>query len=448
MDAVFLSRLQFGLTAFFHFLFPPLSIGLAALIAVIEFLHWRSKKEIYDRLVRFWSRLFIITFAVGVATGITMEFQFGTNWSQYSKFVGDIFGAPLAAEGVFAFFLESTFVGLLIFGRDKISNGMRFFSALMVALGSVLSAFWIIVANSWQQTPAGYQIEGGRAVMTNFLAAVFNPSTVPRYLHTVDGAFMTGAFFMLGVSAYFLLKNKALDIAKPSLKIALVFALCVTLAQIFIGDWHAKEVAAAQPAKLAAFEGVWQTESHAPLLVFGIPDTSSEKTRLAVGVPGMLSFLAKGNASGTVKGLKDFPAADRPPVVATFTFFHLMVAIGIYLGLLILWALYLLRKGKLYQNRLVLKLLFYAIPLPFLANELGWLAAEIGRQPWIVYGVLKTVNAASPLPAVQVLISTIAFVLAYSFLFTAVIYLLRREIKKEMGEVSAVAQGKEGQLWT
>lgn len=448
MDAVFLSRLQFGLTAFFHFLFPPLSIGLAALIAVIEFLHWRSKKEIYDRLARFWSRLFIITFAVGVATGITMEFQFGTNWSQYSKFVGDIFGAPLAAEGVFAFFLESTFVGLLIFGRDKISNGMRFFSALMVALGSVLSAFWIIVANSWQQTPAGYQIEGGRAVMTNFLAAVFNPSTVPRYLHTVDGAFMTGAFFMLGVSAYFLLKNKALDIAKPSLKIALVFALCVTLAQIFIGDWHAKEVAAAQPAKLAAFEGVWQTESHAPLLVFGIPDTSSEKTRLAVGVPGMLSFLAKGNASGTVKGLKDFPAADRPPVVATFTFFHLMVAIGIYLGLLILWALYLLRKGKLYQNRLVLKLLFYAIPLPFLANELGWLAAEIGRQPWIVYGVLKTVNAASPLPAVQVLISTIAFVLAYSFLFTAVIYLLRREIKKEMGEVSAVAQGKEGQLWT
>lgn len=449
MDAVFLSRLQFGLTAFFHFLFPPLSIGLAALIAVIEFLHWRSKKEIYDRLARFWSRLFIITFAVGVATGITMEFQFGTNWSQYSKFVGDIFGAPLAAEGVFAFFLESTFVGLLIFGRDKISNGMRFFSALMVALGSVLSAFWIIVANSWQQTPAGYQIEGGRAVMTNFLAAVFNPSTVPRYLHTVDGAFMTGAFFMLGVNAYFLLKNKALDIAKPSLKIALVFALCVTLAQIFIGDWHAKEVAAAQPAKLAAFEGVWQTESHAPLLVFGIPDTSSEKTRLAVGVPGMLSFLAKGNASGTVKGLKDFPAADRPPVVATFTFFHLMVAIGIYLGLLILWALYLLRKGKLYQNRLVLKLLFYAIPLPFLANELGWLAAEIGRQPWIVYGVLKTVNAASPLPAVQVLISTIAFVLAYSFLFTAVIYLLRREIKKEMGEVSvAVAQGKEGQLWT
>ncbi len=451
MDAVLLSRIQFGLTAFFHFLFPPLTIGLAALIAVIEFFYWRRGDALYDKTARFWSKLFMINFAVGVATGITMEFQFGTNWSEYAKFVGDIFGAPLAAEGVFAFFLESTFVGLLFFGRDKISRGMRFFSALMVAVGSALSAFWIIAANSWQQTPAGYTVTGGRAVLTDFFGAVFNPSTLPRYFHTVDGALMTGAVFMIGVSAYFLLKHKNMDVAKTSIKIALVFALVTAPLQVFLGDIHATQVAETQPAKLAAFEGLWQTQSHAPLLIFGLPDQAAEKNSMEISLPGMLSWLATGNVNAPVEGLKAFPPAERPPILPTFASFHLMVLIGVYLVLLILWGLYLVGKGKLHSNKLILKLFMYAIPLPFLANELGWIAAEMGRQPWIVYGVLKTANAASPLPAGQVLATTLAFTLVYSCLFAAVIYLMRREIKRAMGEDRAAKETlKTGgaQLWT
>ncbi len=430
MDAVLLSRIQFGLTAFFHFLFPPLTIGLATIIAVMEGIYWRTNNDLYDRTARFWSKLFVINFTVGVATGITMEFQFGTNWSQYAKFVGDIFGAPLAAEGVMAFFLESTFFGLLIFGRDKISRGMRFFAASMVALGSILSAFWIIVANSWQQTPVAFKVEGGRAVLTNFGAAVFNPSTLPRYFHTIDAAFITGAFFVLGVSAYFLLKHRNIDVAQASMKIALIFALTGALLQVVTGDIHAKQVAATQPAKLAAFEGLWETKSNAPLLIAGLPNTDSEKNSFEIGVPGILSWLAYGNTDAQVKGLKTFPVAERPPVLPSFLSFHLMVAIGGYLALVILIALYLMLRGKLYAHKLMLKILLYSIPLPFLANELGWIAAEIGRQPWIVYGVLKTVNAASPLGAGQILASIIGFTLIYCLLFALVVYLMRREINK------------------
>lgn len=429
MDAVFLSRLQFGLTAFFHFIFPPLTIGLATLIAVIEFSYWRTGKEIYDQMARFWFKLFSIIFVVGVATGITMEFQFGTNWSRYSRFVGDIFGAPLAAEGVFAFFLESTFMGLLLFGRDKISGTMRFLASLFVALGSTLSAFWIIVANSWQQTPAGFKIENGRAVLTDFLAAVLNPSTIPRYLHTVDAAYITGAFFMLGISAYFLLKNRNTAIARQSLKIALIAAVISVLAQGVLGDFHARQVAVTQPAKLAAFEGMWESTTGAPLNLLGIPRPAQEKTILSVGVPGMLSWLVHGDTGAKIQGLKDFAPADRPPVLAAYWSYRVMIFLAGWFVLLVLWGGYLLLRGRIYDHRGFLRAALYSMVLPVIANEFGWFAAEIGRQPWIVQGLLRTGEAASPLPAYQIVLTIVLFVAVYSCLLGLLLYLIRKEIK-------------------
>ncbi len=447
MDALFLSRLQFGLTAFFHFIFPPLSIGLATIIAVIELQYFRTGKELYDKMARFWFKLFAITFAIGVASGITMEFQFGTNWSQYSRFVGDIFGAPLAAEGVFAFFLESTFMGLLLFGRDRISKAMRFFASFFVALGSTLSAFWIIVANSWQQTPAGFKIEGGRAVLTDFFAAVFNPSTVPRYLHTVDAAYITGAFFMMGISAYFLLRNKNVEIARTSMKIALIFAVVAVLAQGLLGDLHARQVAVTQPAKLAAFEGAWESSSNAPLNIIGLPNPGKESTSFSIGIPGLLSWLVYGDSGARIQGLKDFAVADRPPVAATYWSYRAMILAAGWFVVLVLWGAILLKRGRVYTNRKFLTAAYYSMLMPLAVNEAGWFAAEIGRQPWIVHGLLKTSAAASPLPAYQVLLSIILFGAVYSGLLVVLITLVRREVRQAMtgdSEVAGVAGAGSG----
>jgi len=434
MDAVFLSRLQFGLTAFFHFIFPPLTIGLATLIAVMEYYFWRRREEIYDRMARFWFKIFAILFAVGVATGITMEFQFGTNWSEYSKFVGDIFGAPLAAEGLLAFFLESTFVGLLLFGRDKISPNMRFLSSVLVALGSTMSAFWIIVANSWQQTPVAFKIEGGRAILTDFSAAVFNPSTLPRFLHTVDAAYITGAFFVMGISAYFLMRGKNLDIGRKSLKIALIFALVSVLVQFALGHSHSVQVGNTQPAKMAAFEGLWESTAHAPINLIGFPDTQNEVTHFSIGVPGVLSWMLHGDVNAPVQGLKSFAVGERPMIQASYWSYRLMIMAAGWFVLIVIWGTYLLVRGKLYNNRFFLYAAFVSMLLPVLVNELGWMAAEFGRQPWIVYGLLKTNVAASPLPAYQILLTIILFVLVYSGLLAAVFYLIKREVQRALGE--------------
>ncbi|KKM09553.1 cytochrome D ubiquinol oxidase subunit I [Clostridiales bacterium PH28_bin88] len=432
MDAVLLSRIQFAFTVAYHYLYVPLSIGLAVLIAVIEFKFYRTREEVYDRMGRFWTKILAINFAIGVATGITMEFQFGSNWSNYSRFVGDIFGAPLAAEGVFAFFLESTFIGLLIFGRDKITRFMRFFAALMVALGTHLSAFWIVVANSWQQTPAGFKIEGGRAILTDFGAAVFNPSTLPRFLHTVTGAYITAAFVVMGISAYYLLKNANKDVAKHSMRLALIFGLIFGSLQFYLGDVHAKQVAETQPVKLAAFEALWETKEGAPLLLFGIPDGEAETNKVEIGIPGLLSFLVHGDFQAPVRGLKEFPEELRPPLAPTFWSFRIMIALGIYMALVLLLGLYHYVKGSLYTHKSVLKLMLYSIPAPYLANELGWMAAEVGRQPWIVDGLLKTSDAISPLPAGQILLTISLFAVVYALLFAVFMYLMIKEVKKPL----------------
>ncbi|GAB4332624.1 MAG: cytochrome ubiquinol oxidase subunit I [Calditrichia bacterium] len=430
MDAVLLSRIQFALTVGFHFLFPPLSIGLAWLLTMIEFRAWRKKDELYERMGRFWGKLLAISFVLGVATGIVMEFQFGTNWSEYSKFVGDIFGAPLAAEGVFAFFLESGFLGLYLFGRNRISKGLHWFSSLMVAVGSTLSAFWIIVANSWQQTPAGFVLQNGRAELTDFWAAVFNPSTVVRYLHTVDAAIITGAFFMAGISAYFLLKKRYTEEARASLRLAVIVGFIAAFLEIMpFGHEHAQQVAATQPEKFAAIEGIYTTEEGAAMVIFGIPDDQPPRLKMVFKIPGILSWLAFGDWNAPIKGINEFPEDERPPLKITFYSFHLMVALGVFFVFIMGLSVYQLYRKKLWDSPKILKTLLWSIPLPFLACQVGWIAAEVGRQPWIVYRLLRTRDAVSvTVPAWQILVSIIIFCIIYAFLFYMFIYLVKKEV--------------------
>jgi len=439
MEPVILARVQFALTIGFHYLFPPLTIGMSWIIVWMLWRRLRSNEAIYGTMARFWIRVFAISFAIGVATGIPMEFQFGTNWADYSRFVGDIFGAPLAAEGILAFFLESAFLGVLLFGEKRVSRRVYWFSGLMVAVGSTLSGFWIIVANSWQQTPAGYTIVNGRAELTDFFAAVFNPSTIQRYLHTIDGALITGAIFIMGLSAFYLLRGRHREFAERSLKMSLIVGLLAALAQLPLGHLHAVQVAETQPAKLAAFEGLWETQDNAPLLLFGIPDAETERTDYAVSLPGLLSIGVGGSSDAVVQGLKDFPREDRPPLLLTFGSFHLMVALGMYFIALTLLGLFLLWREKLYHSKLFLRLCLLSIPLPFIANELGWIAAEVGRQPWIVQGLMRTSDAVSTsVPAGQILFSILLFSAIYALLFFVWIFLLRRKLKHGPDEAQEV----------
>lgn len=432
MDAVLLSRLQFAITIMFHFIFAPLTIGLAWLIFSMMTRYRRTGGAEEHDTARFWLNIFALSFAVGVATGITMEFQFGTNWAFYSRFVGDIFGAPLAAETITSFFLESVFIGLLLFGWDRVSRNVLWFASLMVAVGATLSAFWILVANSWMQTPAGYHYNPltHRAELSNFWQALWNPSVLPRLLHTVDGAVVTGAYFMLGISAWLLLKGRQNTAVKSSFSLALIVAFIFSVAQLYTGDISAVQVAHTQPEKLASIEGLFTSRRHAPLLLFGIPDAQIERTRFAIRVPGLLSLLATGHLDGEVKGLKSFPKSDWPPLLLTFAPFHLMFLIGLFLilfpgvGCVLLW------RQQLYRSRWYLLPPALTIPLPFIANELGWMTAEVGRQPWIVYHLLRTHDAISvSVPAAQIHASLVMFTVIYGILFVLWLLYVRRAVE-------------------
>ena len=433
LDAELLSRLQFAFTIMFHYIFPPFSIGLGLLLVIYETLYYRTRNPLYERITRFWIKIFAANFSVGVASGIVMEFEFGTNWSDYARFVGDIFGSPLAAEGIFAFFLESGFLAILLFGWNRVKPGMHLFSTCMVALGSILSALWIVVANSWQQTPVAYELVGQgdqmRAVITDFWAVVFNPSSVVRFLHVVVGAFVQGAFLVLSVSAYYLVKQKHLDFARHSFAIALVVALLGSLAQPVLGHTHANVVAEYQPAKLAAFEGLYETQSNAPLYIIGWTDEETRET-YGIKVPGMLSFLIHGNTKGEVVGLDQFPKEEWPPVNGVFQSYHIMVALGMFFIGLTGFAFILMLRNKLFEQRWLLKLFVPAVVLPVLANQLGWVSAERGRQPWLVYDLLKTSDGLSPsVSAGEVLTSFILFIIVYVLLFFVWLYVLDKEIK-------------------
>lgn len=433
MTVELLSRLQFGLTVSFHYIFPPLSIGLGLMLVVMEGLFIKTKNKFYQNMTKFWARVFGLIFSIGVATGIVMEFQFGTNWSYYSRYVGDVFGSALAAEGIFAFFLESGFLALVIFGWDRLRPRTHFFATTMVAFGSVFSAIWIVVANSWQQTPAGYRIvqhEGiTRAEITDFWSVLFSPSSMDRLSHVLCGAVQAGAFFVLSVSAYYLLKRKHLDFAKSSMKIALLFATIFSILQLVTGDTSAEGVSQNQPPKLAAFEGHFEASAPAGLYLLGWVDEKNEKVT-GLQIPGLLSFLVHGDTTKPIAGLRAFKPSDRPPVNVVFQSYHLMVALGMFqIGLSLLGLFYWWRK-TLFEKRWLLAIMVISVLSPQLANQLGWFSAEVGRQPWIVYGLLRTADGISPtVTKEQVLTSLGLFTLVYGLLFAVFIYLLDHKIK-------------------
>lgn len=446
MDVLTLSRIQFGATIAFHYIFPPLSIGLGVQLVVMEGLWLKTKDPVYHQMARFWTKVFALTFAIGVATGIVMEFEFGTNWATYSRYVGDVFGSALAAEGIFAFFLESGFLAVLLFGWNKVSRNIHFFSTCMVCLGAHFSAIWIVVANSWMQTPAGYTIvtRNGveRAEITDFWQLVFNPSSMDRLFHTLCGAWQAGAFLVVSVSAWYLLKKRHLDFARASLRVGLTVALIASLLQLVSGHGSAQGVAKNQPEKLAAFEALYNTTSNAPLTLVGWVDEERKKI-IGIQAPGMLSFLAHNDVHATVIGLNEFAPEDRPPVQAVFQLFHVMVAIGFAMIAIAALGFLYFRHGSLQERRWLLWILVFSVLGPQVANQAGWFAAEIGRQPWIVYKLMRTSEALSAVvQANVVLASLVLFAVIYFLLFAVFIYLLNDKIQHGPDAADLVPSGK------
>jgi len=431
MSVLLLSRLQFAVATLFHFIFVPLTLGLSVLIAIMETIYVRTGDEDYKRMAKFWGKIFLINFAVGVVTGITLEFQFGTNWSRYSSYVGDIFGSLLAIEATVAFFLESTFVAVWALGWKKLSPRVHALSIWLVAAASTLSAIWILIANSWMQHPVGYTINEatGRAELTDFLSVVAQPFAVVQVLHTLVGAYCLSGFFVMGVSAYHLLKKRQGRFYLKSFKVALPFACVFSILTVVFGDLSGLHVAEKQPTKLAALEAHWETQSHAPFVMFFVPDEKNERNLFnLVSIPSGLSLIAYHSPKAEVKGLKDFPKSERPPVTPTFFSFRIMVGLGFLFVLLTVIGMF--RRNRLETSRLYLTAMVLAAPLPYLAAEAGWIVTEVGRQPWIVYGLMKTSDAVSPIAASQVLLTLVGFVLLYSFLGAVALYLMYRVVRK------------------
>ncbi|HOT96277.1 MAG TPA: cytochrome ubiquinol oxidase subunit I [bacterium] len=434
MDVFLLSRLQFAFTIAFHYIFPPLSIGLGVLLVIMEACYLKTRDPLYLEMTKFWSRLFGLIFALGVASGIVMEFQFGTNWSVYSRYVGDVFGSALAAEGIFAFFLESGFLAILLFGWNRVKPVTHFIATCMVALGAHFSAVWIIVANSWQQTPAGHHIVGFgdsvRAEIVDFWQVVFNPSSLHRLSHTVAGAWQAGAFLVLSVAAFYLLRKKHLEFSKASFRIALPVAVIASLLQLLTGHASASGVAQNQPAKLAAFEGHYPASAPADMFLFGWVNEKQERVQLGFRIPGMLSWMVHGDRKAPVTGLQAFPPDARPPVNLVFQTYHLMVLLGMGLIGLALLALLLQLRNRLFVQRWLLWIFVFAVLGPQAANQLGWASAEVGRQPWIVQNLLRTRDAFSPnVSGGELLFSLVMFFIIYALLLALFIYLLNDKIQ-------------------
>lgn len=445
MDVEILSRVQFAFTVAFHYIYPPLSIGLGLILVISEGLFLKTKDPVYESLTRFLIRIFALIFGIGVATGIVMEFEFGTNWATYSNYVGDVFGSALAAEGVFAFALESGFLGILLFGWNRVSKVMHFIAAIGVWFGSMFSAIWIVVANSWQQTPAGYHIVGegmaARAEITDFWAMVFNPSSIERLMHVWLGSFLAGAFLVMSIAAFYILKRRHLEIAQRAFVIAMFVGLISSYAQLMTGHASAEVVAEHQPAKLAALEGHYDTLAVADLYIFGWVDEEEQQVN-GLAIPSGLSMLLddfKGELE--VPGLNSFSEEDRPRQVnAVFQFYHIMVAIGMFLIAFTSYLTVLYFRGKLFDKRWPMHIALWSVLLPQIANQAGWFAAEMGRQPWVVYDLLRTSDALSQaVKADQVLFSLVLFFIIYFVLFILFLYLLNKKIKHGPDEGQGIA---------
>jgi len=432
MDTLMLSRLQFAAATFFHFIFVPLTLGLSIIVALMETKYVRSGDETYKKMAKFWGKLFLINFAIGIVTGITLEFQFGTNWSRYSAYVGDIFGPLLAIEASVAFFLESTMIGVWVFGWEKLSKRMHAAAISLAAFAANLSALWIIIANGFMQNPRGFELRNGRAELVDFWSLITNPFAWSQYVHVLSAAFLLSGFFVMAVSAWHLLRKNEVDFFTRSFKYGAAFALIFSVLVAAQGHFHGNEVASIQPAKLAAMESHWHTQKNAPMYLLAIPDPANEKNLVeAFGIPSLLSILAYNNPDAEVKGLLDFKAEDRPPVTITFLSFRIMVGLGTLFPLLAFFGWW--KANKLLDYPRYLRLMIYALPLPYLAIQAGWALAEVGRQPWIVHGLMRTKDAkdaVSPVSASQVSVSLAAFVIVYAILGVIDIYLLAKYAKK------------------
>lgn len=433
MDVELLARIQFSITIMFHYIYPPLSIGLGLIMVIMEGIYLKTRDKFYLQMAKFWTKIFALTFALGVATGIVMEFEFGTNWATYSRYVGDVFGSALAAEGVFAFFLESGFLAILLFGWNRVGPKLHFFSSLMVCLGAHFSAVWIVVANSWMQTPAGFEVVGeglfAKAHILSFWDMVFNPSSMIRLAHTLIGAWLAGAFLVISISAFYLLQRRYISFSKSSMKIGLLVSVIATLLQLYTGDLSAKLIAKYQPAKLAAFEGLYTTQKGARAYAIGWVDSKNEQIH-GIGVPGLLSYMTYGDFDAEVTGLDKFPKKDWPNVSLVFQTYHLMIMTWAGMFFLTFLSLFYLWRGTLFEKRGLLWLLVLSVLLPQIGNQVGWMSAEVGRYPWIVYNLLRISDGLSKVvTASQVLGSIIMFGIVYFFLFILFIYLLDQKIR-------------------
>jgi cytochrome d ubiquinol oxidase subunit I len=447
MNALTLARWQFGITTTYHFFFVPLTLGLSILVAIMQTMYYRTGNETYKQMTKFWGKLFLINFAMGVVTGIVQEFQFGMNWSEYSRFMGDIFGAPLAIEALSAFFLESTFLGLWIFGWEKLSKGVHLATIWLVAIGSNLSALWILIANSFMQEPVGYTLRHGRAEMVDFFALLTNPHIFVQFPHVFASGMVTAAFFVLGISAYHLLKkNNHLEVFQISFRMAVVYGVIGAMLIILVGHSQAQHMVRSQPMKMAAAEALWETQNPAAMSLLTIGNESERRDVFAIKLPAVLSFLAYNRFEGEVKGIKNLQieyeqtyGSDNyvPPVAVSYWTFRIMVGAGFVMAALALYGLYLMFRERIEQNPRYLRLLIWAIALPYLANTAGWLFTEIARQPWIVFGLQKTADAVSPnVSAGMILFSLIGFTLLYGALMAADAYLLVKFARAGAGEAT------------
>lgn len=430
LDAVLLSRIQFAFTVGFHILFPTVTIGLAAYLAFVEWRWLRTRDEIYLAQYRFWVKVFALSFGMGVVSGVVLSYEFGTNFSRFSAATGDILGPLLSYEVLTAFFLEAGFLGIMLFGWNRVGPRLHFTATLMVAVGTSLSAFWILSANSWMHTPAGYEIVDGRFLPLDWWEIVFNPSFPYRLVHMLLASYLTTSFVIGGICAWYMLKGQHTDFARRGLSIAMWAATAIAPIQIVAGDLHGLNVQEHQPMKVAAMEGLWQTRKGAPLVLFALPDQKAETNRFALEIPNGASLILKHDPDGEVKGLDEVAPADRPNVAIVFLSFRLMVGIGFLFLAIAGWSLWLRLRGGFDGRIWFLRVSVAALPLGFIATIAGWIVAEVGRQPWVVHGLMRTADAVSPIAAAQVMTSLVLFVAVYGVLFVAFLYYVGRLVAK------------------
>jgi cytochrome d ubiquinol oxidase subunit I len=431
LDATTLSRIQFAWVIGWHILLPAFTLGIASYIALLEGLYLKTRRAVYLQVSTFWTHVFAVAFGMGVVTGVVMPFQFGTNWSRFADVAGNVVGPLMAYEGLVAFFLESAFLGVLLFGRKLVPPAMHFAAALLVALGTLFSSFWILATNSWMQTPTGHELHDGRIFPADWLQIIFSPSFPYRLAHTVVGFYVTAAFVVLGVGAYTIRRAQFPEAGRVMVSTALSLLMALVPLQAFIGDQHGLNTREYQPAKLAAIEGRWETASSVPLTLFAIPDQPHEVNHYSVEVPLLGSLILTHSLDGTIRGLKDFPAEDRPPVVPVFFAFRIMVGLAMIMLAVMIIGVYLRIRGRLFQSTGYLRLCQYSIPIGFIAVLAGWTTTEVGRQPWTVYGILRTADSVTPsLKGSDVVLSFALYAIAYLLIYSTGFWYMLRLIQR------------------